>query len=360
MTHRRTSHRRMAVAATGLAALLAGSFAVTQANATSPATDAVPDVLSSAEAGELAGSLAGLLSDEAAGGTFYDSDAETLVVNVVDEAAADTVREAGAEARVVENSLATLTEVRASVEDFAVPGTAWSIDPVSNTVRVTVDSTVTGEELASVRDSVEALDGLATLEQRAGEYQPFIAGGDAIYSSGARCSLGFNVSVGGQPGFLTAGHCGSVGSSWSDSSGGGEIGTMTAGEFPGGDYALVEYSADIDNPSAVNRYDGSSQEITGAAEATVGQSVERSGSTTGLHGGEVTAVDVSVSYPQGTVNGTIETTVCAEPGDSGGALFSGSDALGITSGGSGNCSSGGQTFFYPVTDALDAVGATLP
>ncbi|WP_049577567.1 S1 family peptidase [Streptomyces sp. SBT349] len=358
MTHRRTSYRRLAAAATGVAALLAGTFAVSQANA-NPTPSVVPDVLSSAQAGELATTLTERLGAEAAG-TYYDSAKDTLVVNVVDEATAEAVEEAGATARLVDRSLAELDDIRAQVEEFAVPGTSWSTDPVTNTVKVAVDSTVTGGELAEIRDAVEAFDGAATLEQRAGEFQPFIAGGDAIYSSGARCSLGFNVSAGGAPAFLTAGHCGSVGSGWSDSSGGGEIGTMTAGEFPGADYALVEYTASVDNPSAVNLYNGSTQSISGAGEATVGQEVQRSGSTTGLHGGEVTGVDVSVSYPQGTVNGTIETTVCAEPGDSGGSLFAGSTALGITSGGSGNCSSGGTTFFYPVVDALAATGASLP
>ncbi|MDT0345515.1 S1 family peptidase [Streptomyces litchfieldiae] len=360
MTHRRTPFRRIAVAATGLAALLAGSFAVAQANATPGAAPAVvPDVLSSAEAGELAGTLTGLLGGDAAG-AFYDADSRNLVVNVVDEGAVAAVQEAGAEARVVEHSLAELTQVKADFEEHSVPGTAWSVDPVSNTVRVTVDSTVTGAELAGVREAVESFDGLATLEQSAGQFQPFLAGGDAIYTSGARCSLGFNVSVDGAPGFLTAGHCGEVGSAWSDSSGGSAVGTLTAGEFPNSDYALVEYTADVEAPSEVNLYDGTTQEITGAAEATVGMAVQRSGSTTGLHDGEVTAVDVAVTYPQGTVYGTIETTVCAEPGDSGGALFSGSEAVGLTSGGSGDCTSGGTTFFYPVTDALEAVGATLP
>jgi streptogrisin B len=51
--------------------------------------------------------------------------------------------------------------------------------------------------------------------------------------------------------------------------------------------------------------------------------------------------------------------VCAEPGDSGGALYSGSTALGLTSGGSGNCSTGGTTFFQPVTEALSVYGATI-
>ncbi|WP_410088607.1 S1 family peptidase, partial [Streptomyces sp. t39] len=73
----------------------------------------------------------------------------------------------------------------------------------------------------------------------------------------------------------------------------------------------------------------------------VGAQVFRSGSTTGLRTGRVTAVDATVNYPEGTVTGLIETTVCAEPGDSGGPLFSEGLALGVTSGGDGDCTGGG-------------------
>ncbi|MGK5530390.1 S1 family peptidase [Streptomyces sp. URMC 129] len=360
MTHRTSSSRRRAAAATALAALLAGTFAGAQAGATTPTTASpAPATLSSSEAGTLATTLTDRLGADAAG-AYYNADSATLVVNVVDEAAIPAVEEAGAAPRVVEHSLAELEDARSRVEEFAVPGTSWAIDPVTNMVKVTVDDTVTGTALAAVRDGVEALDGMATLRHAPGTFEPYIAGGQAIYSGGARCSLGFNVTVDGRPAFLTAGHCGEEGSTWSDASGGAGIGTMTVGEFPGSDYALVEYTGQTDAPSAVDLHDGTTQEITGAAEATVGQEVRRSGSTTGVHGGTVTALDVSVRYPQGTVEGTIETTVCAEPGDSGGALFAGSSAIGLTSGGSGDCTAGGTTFFFPVTDALEAVGATIP
>jgi streptogrisin D len=73
----------------------------------------------------------------------------------------------------------------------------------------------------------------------------------------------------------------------------------------------------------------------------------------------VTALNATVNYPQGTVYGLIRTTVCAEPGDSGGSLFSGTSALGLTSGGSGNCSSGGTTFFQPVTEPLNVYGVNV-
>lgn len=66
-----------------------------------------------------------------------------------------------------------------------------------------------------------------------------------------------------------------------------------------------------------------------------------------------------MNYAEGSVSGLIRTTVCAEPGDSGGSLYSGSTALGLTSGGSGNCSSGGVTYFQPVVEALNAYGVSV-
>ena len=65
------------------------------------------------------------------------------------------------------------------------------------------------------------------------------------------------------------------------------------------------------------------------------------------------------------VRGLTRTNVCAEPGDSGGSFVSnpGSGtrvtARGMTSGGSGNCRTGGTTFFQPVGEALSAYGLTL-
>jgi streptogrisin B len=115
------------------------------------------------------------------------------------------------------------------------------------------------------------------------------------------------------------------------------------------------------DPSFTN-YPGTvgSQEITTAANAFVGESVTRRGSTTGIHSGKVTALNATVHYSSGgTVRGLIQTTVCAEPGDSGGSLYDGTAAIGLTSGGSGDCKSGGTTFFQPVTAALSAYGVAI-
>ena len=40
-------------------------------------------------------------------------------------------------------------------------------------------------------------------------------------------------------------------------------------------------------------------------------------------------------------------------------LFAGNTALGLTSGGSGNCSSGGTTYFQPVTEPLSVYGVSV-
>jgi hypothetical protein len=66
-----------------------------------------------------------------------------------------------------------------------------------------------------------------------------------------------------------------------------------------------------------------------------------------------------VNYREGTVTGLIATTVCAEPGDSGGPLLAEGLALGVTSGGNGDCTEGGMTFFQPVTSALTSLGVRI-
>ncbi|KUO16340.1 S1 family peptidase [Streptomyces dysideae] len=359
MKHRRIPKRRAAVAGAGIAALVAAGVTFQTANASEPVQTSAPETLSVAAAGKLASTLAKDLGADAAG-TYYDATARNLVVNVLDEGAAETVEAAGAKARVVANSLAEIKSARTTLkQDATIPGTSWVTDPTTNKVVVTADRTVSKAEMAKLTDVVDGLGTVVELKTTKGEFKPFIAGGDAITGGGGRCSLGFNVVKGGEPFFLTAGHCTESISTWSDSSG-TEIGTNEVSSFPDNDYGLVKYTAEVDHPSEVNLYNGSAQAISGAAEATVGMEVTRSGSTTQVHDGTVTGLDATVNYGSGDiVNGLIQTDVCAEPGDSGGALFSGSDAIGLTSGGSGDCTSGGETFFQPVTEALSATGTEI-
>ncbi|MFJ5645364.1 S1 family peptidase [Streptomyces sp. NPDC093223] len=358
MKHRRIPGRRAALAAAGVAALVATGVTFQSANASEPAKTAAPRALSAPAAGKLASTLVTDLGTDAAG-TYYDAQAKSLVVNVLDDTAARTVEAAGAKARLVTNSLAELDGARSTLkQDATIPGTSWATDPVTNKVVVTADRTVSGTALTKLAKVVDGLGQKAELRHSKGQFKTFIAGGDAISGSGGRCSLGFNVVKGGEPYFLTAGHCTDAISSWSDSSG-NVIGSNAQSSFPGNDFGLVKYTSGVDHPSEVDLYNGSTQKITGAAEATVGMKVTRSGSTTQVHDGTVTGLNATVNYSEGTVSGLIQTDVCAEPGDSGGSLFSGSSAVGLTSGGSGDCTSGGETFFQPVTEALSATGSQI-
>ncbi|KIZ17789.1 S1 family peptidase [Streptomyces natalensis] len=356
MKHRRIPHRRAVLAGAGALAL-AATATVTLANAHAAPAPTIPKPLKLTSAAATA--LASQLKSNAAG-AYYDARAKKLVVNVVDETAAKAVRAKGAQARLVKHSLAQLDAARQTLKSRAtIPGTAWGVDPVSNKVVVTADRTVKGAKLDRLTKVARSLGDKVELRHSQGEFKPFIGGGDAIWGDSARCSLGFNVVKDGQPYFLTAGHCGNAVKSWSDTQGGSEIATTEASTFPGHDYSIVKYTGNTDHPSEVDLYNGSTQKITQAADATVGEKVQRSGSTTQVHDGTVKALNASVNYQEGTVDGLIQTDVCAEPGDSGGALFDGESAVGLTSGGSGDCTNGGETFFQPVPEALSAYGAQI-
>ncbi|MFI2762980.1 S1 family peptidase [Streptomyces echinatus] len=255
-------------------------------------------------------------------------------------------------------SATQLTKVSDSVLRADIPGTAWAVDSASNRVVVTVDSTVSKAEIARIERQAGAGASALTIKHTPGKFNKLITGGDAIYGGQYRCSLGFNVHSGSTYYFLTAGHCGEVASTWySNSNKTTVLGTNVGYSFPGNDFALVRYTnSSIAHPSAVG-----SQTISRAATPSVGTTVYRRGSTTGTHSGRVTGLNATVNYGGGDiVYGLIQTTVCAEGGDSGGPLYAGSTAYGLTSGGSGNCSSGGTTFFQPVTEALSYYGVTLP
>ncbi|MFD8521289.1 S1 family peptidase [Streptomyces capillispiralis] len=370
MSHQRIPKRRAAIAAGGVVALGAAAILLPNANASQDGAPddaaAAPRTLRATDAPDLASRLAGLLGDAFAG-SYYDSGARRLVVNVVpgdDDSVIARAERAGATVRQVDNSMTELEEgARTLTARATIPGTSWAVDPRTNKILVTADSTVTGDAWNRLESTVRGLgSGMATLKKSAGTFRTFASGGDAIFGGGSRCSLGFNVTAGdGAPAFLTAGHCGVAAEQWSDAQGGQPVATVDQAVFPGaGDFALVRY----DDPAtrAPSEVDVGEQTvaISGAAEATVGQQVFRMGSTTGLADGQVLGLNATVNYPEGTVTGLIQTDVCAEPGDSGGSMFTRDGlAIGLTSGGSGDCASGGETFFQPVTTALEAVGATL-
>jgi len=340
------------------AALASGVTALLFALAVAPSAYAAPPSL--AFGPDRAETVAAGLGARSAG-AYIDQVTGKSVVSVTDTAAATQVRAAGGVAQLVRHGSADLAAVTSDLDQSAkVAGTAWATDPTTGQVVLSIDPTVTGKALAQVTAAASRHGDAVRIEYLSGALHKTINGGSAIYGGQYRCSLGFNVQdSSGAYYFLTAGHCTNIASSWyANSSHTTLLGTRSGTSFPGNDYGIVRYSTSYTNhPGSVNLYNGSSQDIASSGTPSVGQTVRRSGSTTGVHSGSVTALNATVNYAEGTVYGLIRTTVCAEGGDSGGSLFStGSVAYGLTSGGSGNCSSGGTTFFQPVTEPLGVYG----
>ncbi len=285
-------------------------------------------------------------------GAYLDASATTLTVNVTSNAAAAKVRRAGATPRVVTRSQATLDYIKGQLDATAAPPLAvagWYVDVQANTVTVLASDVAAAQAfIAASRVRADAVRVVASTETP----RPFIdvIGGNAYFIGGSRCSIG--VSVNG--GVVTAGHCGSTGATTSQPSG-----TFRGSSFPGNDYAWVQVASGNTPRGLVNNYSGGTVTVNGSTEAAVGASVCRSGSTTGWRCGTIQAKNSTVNYPQGTVTGLTRTNACAEPGDSGGSWLSGNQAQGVTSGGSGNCTTGGTTYFQPVNEILSVYGLTL-
>lgn len=92
-------------------------------------------------------------------------------------------RQAGAEVREVDNSMGELRGgARTLKSEASIPGTSWAIDPRTNKILVTADSTVTGDRWDRLESTVESLgSGMATVRKSAGTFKTFASGGDAVF-----------------------------------------------------------------------------------------------------------------------------------------------------------------------------------
>ncbi|WP_369251548.1 S1 family peptidase [Streptomyces sp. R41] len=358
---RRIVRRGARLAAVG--GLLCGGLMVTHAMASEPSGTSRATGSSAQAAAGTGSELVSRLGTSRTAGSWIASDGRPVVA-VTDTAAAAEVKEAGARAKVVRHSMADLKSATASLSSAPrVAGTAWAVDYTKNEVVVQADSTVSSSDWSRMTKLADGIGDSVRMQRTQGTFTTRLNGAQPIFSTGGRCSAGFNVTNGQSEFILTAGHCGPAGSVWfADNQGSKQVGRTVTTAFPGSDFSLVQYDNGQQTTAGANVVaigGGNGVRITGAADPTVGQRVFRSGSTSGLHDGKVTALNATVNYPEGTVTGLVETTVCAEPGDSGGPLFSEGIALGVTSGGNGDCTSGGTTFFQPVTKALTALGVQL-
>ncbi|MFF8842134.1 S1 family peptidase [Streptomyces sp. NPDC015127] len=293
-------------------------------------------------------------------GSWFDVDSGRLTVAVADAGRAGAVRATGAAVRIVEHSASRLDAAKRKIDAMAAPAGvgSWHVDPEANRIVMNV----VGAERAD-NDVAAFLDrarqaGPVEVREVAEAPRTFAAGtvgGDPYYTGNVRCSIGFSV----HGGFVTAGHCGRPGAAvrgWD----GSHIGTFQGSSFPDNDYAWVNVGSGWWTvPVVLGWGTVPDRLVRGSAEAPVGASICRSGSTTHWHCGSVLAKNETVNYSQGAVHQMTKTSVCAEPGDSGGSFISGDQAQGVTSGGWGNCGGGGQTWYQPVNEILSRYGLRL-
>lgn len=297
------------------------------------------------------------------GGSWFDAGKGTLTVAVTPDTSTDALREiraTGATVRTVAHSARELSATQARLDRLPAPDavSSWHADPKSGAVVVNIVAGRQGDN--DVREFVARARkaGPVTVREVASAPTTFAAGtvgGDPYYTGNVRCSIGFSV----YGGFVTAGHCdqhtGSV-YGWDRS----YVGNFQGSSFPDNDYAWVNVGSGWWTvPVVLGWGTVSDQLVRGSNVAPVGSSICRSGSTTHWHCGTVLAMNETVNYSQGAVHQMTKTSVCAEPGDSGGSFISGDQAQGVTSGGWGNCSGGGETWFQPVNEILNRYGLTL-
>ncbi|MBW4718121.1 fibronectin type III domain-containing protein [Saccharothrix obliqua] len=314
--------------------------------------------------------IAAALPSEGVAGTWFE---DGLRVAVTNPGTAEQVRALGAEPVLVRRDQAELERLMRLVGDLAFDGvTDWSVDPKSNTVVVAIDRSRTDRPFPEVDGvTVTETDSSPTTFAAAPEPSGAVSAqlnevvrpGSLWWGRGG-CTVGFPAkdSLGGQH-FITAGHCMDEnrkfpatvhsGGKWQpagttntgplqDHSGHSDIGVVSITE-PGWNLS-----------SSVDTRGGPRVAVAGVTEPLVGQAVCFAGHRSKWRCGEVTRTNTASVLPGGRrVDGKVFMTACAGPGDSGGPVLAGDQALGILSGGLGKCSGRwNQTNFHPLKAGL--------
>jgi streptogrisin C len=294
--------------------------------------------------------------------------------------------------RGVRHTQLELEASKTSLDDVLAGGSApegvysWQVDLPSNSVVVSIGK---GQEHAAIDFVAASGADSATIRFVVDEEQPSLRstlkgglgylrnpGDGYLYA----CSIGFNVTKGSAPAYVSAGHCGTAGEPvyFEGSAGTGpqwsigpQIGTFSASKFPqpgqtGNDYSYVTVVSGNTLPATVYGWGSGDATVHGGTAAGVGTAVCRSGRTSGWKCGTIEATGVTVSYSSGeTILNLTRTTACSEGGDSGGSFITGpGQAQGVLSGGSGSCkgklpNKRTRSFFQPLGPILSAYGLTL-
>jgi len=335
-------------------------------------------------------------------GSIFDSKTGKLTVLVSNSSKLQAVRDAGADAQLVERSRAQLNQVmsqldqasgraaddRTSDRKAARQGKSsgalrsWHVDAESNTIVVTAEK----GQVAKAKKAVAKYGDTVTVVEGKGKLTPLDSywdGGDYFTRAGkgGYCSNGISVRNNGTGAYymITAGHCLTKGDTLVGHTG-TSYGPALESFYPTYDDAIVRR----DNSSWIqstwidtNPTHGGVNSYSSYTDAPTGTWVCKSGHTTKYTCGKITAKNVTVNYGAGAVYGLTQHNACAEPGDSGGATVSAFynssggywyyRAEGVTSGGYLYWKDGkrvcgqkvGQpnvTYHFPVADSLAYYG----
>ncbi|MFF2096894.1 putative Ig domain-containing protein [Streptomyces sp. NPDC058202] len=309
---------------------------------------------------------------------WFDGRSGRLNAAVTTAADARAVTQAGGQAHHVPYSRAELDAVARTVASRAhgVPAVVgWGIDARTSRVEVILDRTrrtSATERFARRIGELGDVVRVTTIADAPVQQQGDVVGGEKwIPGSESPCSVGFSVNAaGGAKGFLTAGHCTNDVNQPAYGKDGSRLGTSNQGGTHSvnareGDFGLVSVDQTGWNVSpTVSGYGSGDVTVTGSADGLVGQTVCRSGQTSGWHCGEITKVNQTVDYGTVVIDGLSWTNTCSAGGDSGGSYVSatGGKAVGLHSGGgSVICGQSGETntIFQPVNEALQKWSLTL-
>ena len=191
------------------------------------------------------------------------------------------------------------------------------------------------------------------------------------------CSIGFPVTKGSDPVYVTAGHCGDAGENvlgfgagrsgrWARRSARSPRRASRIRARPATTTRWVRVDSGHTTSAIVYGWGKGDVTVRGGTEAAVGAAICRSGRTSGWRCGTIEAKNQTVNYSSGeTITNLTRTTACSEGGDSGGSFITGpGQAQGVLSGGSGSCkgkqpNNRTRSFYQPLLPILQAYNLTL-
>ncbi|MFC4858363.1 S1 family peptidase [Actinophytocola glycyrrhizae] len=186
-----------------------------------------------------------------------------------------------------------------------------------------------------------------------------IGGGSVLFnpfgSAGTRCTVAFAAADSSREYLIAGPGCGTGFSTQLYSGNNVLVGPVVGNANGGYVVVAVTNTAAWDVVGWINA--GGRHPIAGSRETPIGGRVCLLSNTAGITCGTVTAKNVTINYPGGTITGLTRTNICPQPRSI--AFVTGDQAQGVPFGGSGICTTGGSSYFFPVNRILAAYGLRL-